>query len=266
VSVCIPGIIGSGSSATGAAAGGCTVPAPLTLRDVHATLKQILGLVPAAGVGARMGADRPKQYLRLAGRSLLEHAVRCLLADARVTRVLVVVAPGDPHIGGLALPARCIACAGGGATRAATVRNGLALLRSEFGAGDDDGVLVHDAARPCLGRAELGALIDAGSEAPGALLALPVGDTLKRAAGDRVLETVAREQMWRAQTPQFFGLALLERALAQEAGERFTDESSAVEGLGLRPRLVTGSSANLKVTTAADLALAEAILRCAGAD
>lgn len=220
--------------------------------------------MPAAGVGARMGADRPKQYLRLGALSLLEHSVRRLLADARVTRVLVVVAPGDPFIASLVLPPRCAARAAGGATRAETVRNGLSVLRGEFGAAGEDGVLVHDAARPCLGAAELGALIDAGGDAQGALLALPVSDTLKRAADGRVRETVARDDLWGAQTPQFFGLALLERALAQDVGAQVTDEASAVERLGWRPRLVMGSSANIKVTTPADLALAEAILRQAG--
>jgi 2-C-methyl-D-erythritol 4-phosphate cytidylyltransferase len=230
-------------------------------------LKQILALVPAAGVGARMGADRPKQYLFLGRWTLLERAVHCLLADARVARVLVVVAPEDPIAAGLALPARCTLLPAGGATRAQTVRNGLRALRTMAGAGaDDDAVLVHDAARPCLGAAELAALIDAAAgDEHGGLLALPVSDTVKRGADGRVAATVERAGLWRALTPQLFRLGVLARALEQGAGAPdVTDESSAVERLGLRPRLVPGDPCNIKVTAPGDLALAEAILRQQG--
>jgi 2-C-methyl-D-erythritol 4-phosphate cytidylyltransferase len=226
-----------------------------------------------------MGADRPKQYLFLGGQTLLERSVRCLLADARVRQVLVVVGAQDGLAATLALPPRCVVLAEGGTTRAQTVRNGLAALRAGragVAVADDDWVLVHDAARPCLSAAELAALIDAGAAgaadggagaAQGALLALPLSDTVKAGADDgRVARTVPRAGLWRALTPQFFPVGVLARALEQGAQQpEVTDESAAVERLGLRPRLIAGSPGNIKVTTPGDLALAEAILRQAGA-
>jgi len=228
-------------------------------------LKNIFGLIPAAGSGTRMRADRPKQYLRLGSASLLERSVYSLLADVRVTRALVVVAADDTTAATLALPARCTILAGGGATRAATVRNGVRALLDM--AGPDDWVLVHDAARPCLPAAELAALIDAaGGDENGGLLAAPIADTLKReeAGAGRVAGTVDRSGLWRALTPQFFRIDILARALERDGAPSFTDEAAAVEALGLRPRLVEGSASNIKVTTPGDLALAEAILRQQG--
>ena len=231
-------------------------------------MKQIFGLVPAAGVGTRMGADRPKQYLALGGQTLLERSVRCLLADPRVVQVLVVVAPDDRHAATLALPPRCARAAAGGASRAHTVRNGLRVLRDGvdgLAAADDDGVLVHDAARPCLGAADLAALIDGGCDEQGALLAAPLADTIKAALDGRVDRTVERSGLWRALTPQFFRVGVLARALEAEGlSPDVTDESAAVERLGLRPRLIAGSAGNIKVTAPGDLALAEAILRQSG--
>ncbi len=226
-------------------------------------MKQIFGLVPAAGVGARMGADRPKQYLRLGAQTLLERSVGGLLADARVTRVLVVVAPDDAIASALALPARCELLAAGGGTRAQTVRNGLHFLRDSLGAGaSDDWVLVHDAARPCLTAAEVAALIEGGgADEHGGLLALPVSDTVKREQDGRVARTVDRTGLWRALTPQFFRIDILARALERCADAAVTDEASAVEQLGLHPRLIAGRPGNIKVTTPADLELAEAILK-----
>lgn len=207
-----------------------------------------------------MGADRPKQYLHLGAQTLLEHAVRCLLADGRVCKVFVVVAPDDPLAPGLRLPPRCEVLALGGQTRAATVANGLRAIEPRVGA--DAWVLVHDAARPCLASADLAALIDlGGQDEDGALLAAPISDTVKRGQEGRVVQTVERAGLWRALTPQFFRLDVLLRALAAPGAERCTDEASAVESLGLRPRLVTGSASNIKVTTPDDLALAQALLR-----
>lgn len=214
-----------------------------------------------------MGADRPKQYLHLGAQTLLERSIRCLLADARVVRVLVVVAPADAVGAALALPARCQLLADGGATRAQTVRNGLRGLRAMAGgAGAQDWVLVHDAARPCLCADELDALIEQGGvDEHGGLLALPVSDTVKRAQDGRVAATVERAGLWRALTPQFFRMDVLERAFAQGSdAASLTDESSAVERLGLKPRLIPGRPGNIKVTMPGDLALAEAILKQAG--
>lgn len=225
-------------------------------------MKQIFGLVPAAGSGVRMQADRPKQHLLLGGRTLLQRSLDALLADARVGAVYVVVAPGDTRVLDSDLPSRCVLLPQGGATRAASVHAGLAALRAV--AGPQAWVLVHDAARPCLSAQDLAALIDrAGAQEGGGLLATPLGDTLKRATSDRSVQTVAREGLWRALTPQFFALDILWRALEAcggAAADGITDEASAVERLGLQPLLVPGSAANIKVTTPDDLALAQAIL------
>lgn len=224
-------------------------------------MTKIFALIPAAGQGSRMGEVLPKQYLAVAGRPLLHHAVAVLAASPRIHRVVVVLSPDDQHWAGLPQAwahGRVEAVPVGGATRALSVANGLAHLASE--ARDDDWALVHDAARPCLTPNSLDALIDAvGDDAAGGLLAQPVADTLKR--GDRtgrVVETVPREGLWRAQTPQLFRFALLRRALT--ARPDATDEAQAVEALGEHPRLVPGDADNFKVTYPEDLALAERIL------
>jgi 2-C-methyl-D-erythritol 4-phosphate cytidylyltransferase len=219
-------------------------------------------LVPCAGVGQRAGTAQPKQYEPLAGRAVVAHTLAALAAVPRLAATLVVLAPDDTvfeaHAPGWAGPrgwvARC-----GGATRAATVGNGLLALR-EHGALDEDWVLVHDAAR-CLLRPEwVERLIDAcAMDAVGGLLALPLADTLKQGADGRVAATVDRAGKWAAQTPQMFRLGLLQRALAA-ATDAVTDESSAVEALGLAPRLVTGDLENLKVTWPQDFALAARLL------
>jgi 2-C-methyl-D-erythritol 4-phosphate cytidylyltransferase len=234
------------------------------LQNGHLFLKQIFGLVPAGGVGTRMGADRPKQYLPLGSRTLLERSIACLLQDARVARVFVVVARDDPFAADLNLPGRCQVLPLGGGTRAETVRAGLRAAVNALGPGA--WVLVHDAARPCLPAADLRALIDQGGrEEHGALLAVPVSDTIKLAHDGRVTRTVERAGLWRALTPQFFSADLLLRALEHDAGiDGITDEASAVERLGAQPRLIAGDPGNIKVTLPGDLALAEALLRSAG--
>lgn len=222
---------------------------------------RFLGLIPAAGSGSRLGGDVPKQYLEVWGRPLLWYAVRALAADARIETVFVVLAPGDERffrcdwnvLGDRVAPLFC-----GGATRAASVYNGLVATSDVIDL--DDWVLVHDAARPCLAANDLARLIDALQEDEvGGLLATPVSDTLKRGdTSQRVVATEPRADLWRAQTPQMFRYGTLLRALAS-AGE-VTDEAAAVESLGLRPRLVSGSAGNVKVTFAEDLALAGALL------
>lgn len=224
-------------------------------------MPNIYALVPAAGHGSRMGEALPKQYLPLAGEPLIHHAVSVLAASPRLHRVAVVLAREDTHWATLPVPwpgNRVTALPVGGSTRAASVANGLAYFAPE--AGEDDWALVHDAARPCLTSALLDRLLDQLGEDPvGGLLALPVADTLKRADADgRVAETVSRDGLWRAQTPQLFRFGLLRRALAARADA--TDEAQAVEALGGRPRLVPGDAGNLKVTYPEDLALAERIL------
>ena len=219
-------------------------------------------IVPAAGSGARFGSEVPKQYLELAGKPMIFHALAALCRCDRVDAVWVVLSPGDEWWASfdwspIGEKLRVLYC--GGSTRAETVGNGLAAIADEAGAGD--WVLVHDAARPCLSQEMLGALCDELDADPvGGLLAVPVADTLKRADADqRVAATQSRDGMWQAQTPQMFRYGLLGDAL--QKCRDVTDEAGAVEALGLKPKLVRGDATNLKVTYPADLALAAMILR-----
>jgi 2-C-methyl-D-erythritol 4-phosphate cytidylyltransferase len=219
-------------------------------------------LVPAAGGGARMGAEIPKQYLPLLDRPLVWHTLAALCAVPALTRVFVVLAADDAQwdrhdwsaFDGRLEVLRC-----GGATRADSVSNGLRAIAGRVA--DDDWILVHDAARACLTVAHVESLIGAvGGDAVGGILAVPVADTLKQAGSDgAIAATVPRERLWQAQTPQMFRHALLLKAL--ERASAVTDEASAVEALGLHPKLVAADATNLKVTYPLDLHLAEIILR-----
>jgi len=217
----------------------------------------IWAVLPAAGRGARFGGERPKQYLEVAGRPLMAHALDALLAHSGVAGVMVALAADDPwwpgwtEYGGRPL-LTCI----GGDNRAASVLAALqALPESVRG---DDFVLVHDAARPNLALSDLEQLLERGRADPvGAILAAPVRDTLKRAGDDGGIDrTEPRQRLWRALTPQLFRRLQLTRALqaAAEAGVEVTDEAMALECQGLRPLLVEGREDNFKVTTPADLA------------
>ena len=225
----------------------------------------IFALIPAAGSGTRFAHGLPKQYTPLAGRSMLWHAVRAVCVP-RVAAVFVVLAANDEHFArqdwsAFAQQVQPLYC--GGQSRRDSVLNGLAVVRGDVDA--DDWVLVHDAARPCLPAADLERLIAEGeADEIGAILALPVADTVKRAGKDeggfqRIAATEDRSQLWLAQTPQMFRAGLLLQALSRSP--KATDEAAAVEQLGLMPRLVLGSRENLKVTYPQDLAVAEAILR-----
>lgn len=222
-------------------------------------------VIPAAGVGSRMQSEVPKQYLLLAGKPVLRHTVDALIAHPSIKRVLLVLAPHDPYFDGYdwsEYGERLIVSRVGGESRAASVHNGLEQLQGL--AGVDDWVLVHDAARPCLARAELQRLINsvAGKDAVGGILAVPVADTLKRADDTGHIDaTVSRENLWQAQTPQMFRYGLLLRALQQGANQEITDEASAIERFGLHPRLVMGSTRNIKITFPGDLPFAEWILQ-----
>jgi len=221
-------------------------------------------VVPAAGIGARMGAALPKQYLPLAGETVLACTLRRLAQHPGVSGLMVVLAADDPHWpGGFAIEGKPLLTAVGGAERSDSVLAGLRALPDSVGA--QDLVLVHDAARPCLRYEDLSRLLAAaGAHAVGALLAAPVADTLKRAdAFGRCTATVPRADLWRALTPQAFRRADLVRALetAQRDGVQVTDEASAFERLGMLPQLVEGSADNIKITTPADLALAEFLLQ-----
>jgi 2-C-methyl-D-erythritol 4-phosphate cytidylyltransferase len=228
----------------------------------HATEPRCYALLPCAGVGARSGAEHPKQYVPIAGRPMVAHTLAALAQVPRLAASLVVLAPGDDRFEAL-LPGfageRGWVCRRGGATRADTVSGGLDELLAR-GARADDWVLVHDAAR-CLVRPEwVERLIDAClPDAVGGLLALPVADTLKRAEDGRVAETLPRADKWAAQTPQMFRIGMLRDALSK-AGSAVTDDASAIEAMGLRPLLVEGDAANLKVTWPSDFTLAERVL------
>ena len=222
-------------------------------------------LIPAAGSGARLGAERPKQYLALAGKPMLWHSVRAV-CRAPVETVFVVLSPGDREFArhdwsafaGRLEPLYC-----GGETRRDSVYNGLVAAMAAVQA--DDWMLVHDAARPCLPARDLENLVrEAGGDEIGGILALPAADTVKKAAKDeagavRIAGTEDRGQLWLAQTPQMFRCGLLAQALRDARGA-VTDEAGAIEQLGLRPRLVAGSRENIKVTYPGDLGIAEAIL------
>ena len=218
--------------------------------------------MPCAGIGERAGLGGPKQYAPLAGRALVAHTLAALQQVARLQATLVVLAAGDMQFAlqaGALDAQRCWVAHCGGATRAATVANGLADLQRR-GATADDWVLVHDAARCLLQPMWVDRLIDAClPDAVGGLLALPLADTLKQAEGGRVQRTLPRAGKWAAQTPQMFRLGLLQRALAR-SGDAVTDEASAIEALGHAPLLVPGELENFKITWPQDLALAERLL------
>jgi 2-C-methyl-D-erythritol 4-phosphate cytidylyltransferase len=217
-------------------------------------------LVPCAGVGQRAGTEGPKQYTPLAGRSVVAHTLAALAAVPRLAGTLVVLAPDDTVFESQAPAYTGWVARVGGATRAATVGQGLAVLRGR-GADDADWVLVHDAARCLLQPAWVDRLIDACfDDACGGLLALPLADTLKQAddAG-RVSATVPRAGKWVAQTPQMFRLGALQTALLL-AGPGVTDEASAIEAQGAAPKLVPGELENLKLTWPGDFALAARLL------
>lgn len=240
----------------------------LTFFRVNARLNdRLYALIPCAGVGARAGANMPKQYRAIGDRVLLYYTLSAFDACDELAETLVVLSPDDAlfdptQFAGLRFrPSRC-----GGATRHESVLNGLVAL-TELGANDRDWVLVHDAARPGVTPALIRQLVDAvRDDDVGGIIALPLADTLKRAAQDPVLarigQTEPRDGLWLAQTPQMFRIGLLRDALEQAQREGFavTDEASALERLGHQPRLIAGTMRNFKVTYPEDFAMAEAIL------
>jgi 2-C-methyl-D-erythritol 4-phosphate cytidylyltransferase/2-C-methyl-D-erythritol 2,4-cyclodiphosphate synthase len=231
--------------------------------DARARAPRLYALVPCAGSGARAGAQGPKQYVPLDGQALVGHTLRALQQVGRLHAVMVMLAPDDtaferevPEFAG----PRAWVVRAGGATRAATVTNGLIALQ-ERGVADDDWVLVHDAARALIRPQWVDRLIDACvGDAVGGLLALPMADTLKSEEGGRAASTVDRGGKWAAQTPQMFRLRALRDALAH-AGDAVTDDASAIEATGARPKLVLGDAANIKITWPEDFVRAQALLR-----
>lgn len=225
----------------------------------------VWAVVPAAGAGRRMGAVRPKQYFPLLGKPVLVHTVERLCNHSRISGVVVCISandifweqvkPSHPSLREAVV---------GGEQRAESVRNGLRSLDSD--ADPEDWVMVHDGVRPCLRDDDIKALMEAADDerGEGAVLGIPLIDTIKRTdSTGHVLETVPRELLWRAQTPQMFRLHVLSTALdqAMEAGLKATDESAAMEYAGKRPVMVIGHPDNIKITTRQDLSLAELYLQ-----
>ncbi len=223
---------------------------PPTMTD---SLSGLTAIVPAAGIGSRMGASCPKQYLSLAGKCILEHTLERLLSHPAIARVIVALAPHDSWFETLtvATDPRVLRVQGG-SERAFSVLNALHVAEGEW-------ALVHDAARPCLTHEDLDALIAAAMASGGAILGSRVRDTMKRTdAAGNILATVDREQLWHALTPQMFLVRPLKRALEEglALGAAITDEASAMERAGFPVRMVEGRADNIKVTRPEDLSLA----------
>lgn len=220
-------------------------------------------VIPAAGIGSRMGANCPKQYLPLLEKTVLEHTLERLLAISVIKNVHLALAEDDEFW--LRLPyaqhPRIIRVAGGN-ERADSVLNGLYALPAA--ARDDDWVLVHDAARPCIRPQEIMQLITAVADHPvGGILGVPVSDTLKQVVGVAIGKTIDRSTLWQAQTPQLFRLGLLRTCLQQglAEGKTITDEASALEHYGYHPLMVQGRSDNIKITRQEDLAIAAMLMQ-----
>jgi len=226
---------------------------------------KLWAIMPAAGVGSRMGLEFPKQYLTVAGKPIIQHSMELLLGIRDLTKLVVCLSPHDVHFSHLDVTHPALHTTLGGASRAQSVLNGLLAIQDEVNA--DDWVLVHDAARPCLEPRVLSHFINVvQSDDVGGILALKAKDTLKRAGqGEhrgRILETLDRSDVWQAQTPQMFRYALLFNALNHALTNQLdvTDEASALEYQGHAVKLVDGSAANIKVTNPEDQALAEFLL------
>lgn len=236
----------------------------MSVKNTSTPVVRYWAVVPAAGVGRRMGERLPKQYLPLGGRAVIAHTLMRLATHPAIAGIVVAIAADDPH-----WPAHCpetpvpVYTAQGGAERCHSVLNALVALADH--ADERDWVLVHDAARPCLRHDDIDTLLAQLVLDPvGGLLGLPVSDTVKRCERDgRVLQTVEREGLWRALTPQMFRLGALRKALesALAQGRLVTDEAAAIEAQGLQPRMVAGHADNIKITHPQDLALAELYLR-----
>ncbi|ARP37292.1 2-C-methyl-D-erythritol 4-phosphate cytidylyltransferase [Vibrio syngnathi] len=221
-------------------------------------LQSVIAVVPAAGVGSRMKADRPKQYLKINGKTILEHTIEKLLSHPQVSQIIVAISDDDPYYPELALNQNPkVVRVSGGSERADSVLSALNYIAEQK---LSDWVMVHDAARPCVQLSDIDKLISgAMSHEVGAILAAPVRDTMKRGAQGQVEHTVDRADLWHALTPQMFRTKPLRNALSQalEQGVSITDEASAFEWKGLSPALIAGRSDNFKITQPEDLALAE---------
>ncbi|PHX03887.1 2-C-methyl-D-erythritol 4-phosphate cytidylyltransferase [Vibrio splendidus] len=221
-------------------------------------LQSVIAVVPAAGVGSRMKADRPKQYLQIHGKTILEHTVEKLLSHPQVSKIVVAVSDDDPYYPELPLNLNPLVIrVSGGTERADSVLSALDYIAQQQ---LNDWVMVHDAARPCIQLSDIDKLISgAMTHDVGAILAAPVRDTMKRGAQGQIEHTVDRVDLWHALTPQMFRSKPLRKVLSEalQQGVSITDEASAFEWKGLSPALIGGRSDNFKITQPEDLALAE---------
>ena len=221
-------------------------------------LQSVIAVVPAAGVGSRMKADRPKQYLQIHGKTILEHTVEKLLSHPQVSKIVVAVSDDDPYYPELPLNLNPqVIRVSGGTERADSVLSALDYIAQQQ---LSDWVMVHDAARPCIQLSDIDKLISgAMTHDVGAILAAPVRDTMKRGAQGQIEHTVDRVDLWHALTPQMFRSKPLRKILSEalQQGVSITDEASAFEWKGLSPALIAGRSDNFKITQPEDLALAE---------
>ena len=229
-------------------------------------MSRFFALIPAAGSGSRMGNELPKQYLPLNNKPMIHHAINTLCENQVISGVIVVLAPNDTEwfkYDWSEFKKKLIILNCGGSTRADSVLNGLTTAKHNNLIDNQDWILVHDAARPCLTSDQLNRLInELNRDEVGGLLAVPVADTLKRSNVEgRVAHTESRENLWQAQTPQMFRCDLLTQALQNATHINVTDDASAVEALGLHPKLVPSDAYNFKVTYPQDLALAELIIQ-----
>ena len=220
---------------------------------------KIWALIPAAGIGTRMKSELPKQYLEIDGKTILEHSLSKFLEHPSIDKVVVALHPKDNHWAKIKIANHSkIITVEGGATRAESVLNGLKAIQQQHQ--QEDWVMVHDAARPCLDAGSIDALIQAGNESKhGAILAIPSVDTVKLANANQTIDkTLNREQIWLAQTPQYFPVQTLADAIETglEQGLAITDEASAIEAQGMHPALVIGTRKNIKVTEPEDMMLA----------
>lgn len=224
---------------------------------------EIWAVVPAAGCGKRMGCETPKQYLPLAGRSMIDWTLKRLLQVGEIKKIVVAVAPEDQQFARLQWAEHRRVCrVAGGATRAQSVLAGLESLQHK--AADDDVVLVHDAARPLVHVDDIRAVVNAvkDSTAQAAILAQPIADTVKREVGGFIDQTISRDHLWAAQTPQAARYGVLKAALqsALKGENSVTDEAGALEASGVGVKLVASQFPNFKLTTPLDMQLAEAVL------
>jgi 2-C-methyl-D-erythritol 4-phosphate cytidylyltransferase len=224
----------------------------------------VWAVVPAAGIGSRMQADRPKQYLPLGNKTVIEQTIERLATHSAITGVVVALAPEDTWWTEIKWPENTsLHLVDGGQTRADSVHNALHKLAELTS--DNPWVLVHDAARPCIRHDDIDAMILLLSDhSVGGVLGVPVNDTVKRVCENKnITSTVDREGLWRASTPQMFRLDSLSSALiqAKQQGEVITDEASAMEFAGFQPKMIEGHADNIKITLPSDLALAELFLQ-----